>query len=107
MKVLMNCIRTLKFDLQKAVSLFGSLSLLKEEIKNHLTDMNPVADQLKKIIPEDNSYAKSTLGDRLEVSSKDQKLLGVFWNFAYDDLVFAIKTQLNLPTGQNQLKGMQ
>ena len=54
--------------------------------------MNPVADQLKKIIPEDNSYAKSTLGDRLEVSSKDQKLLGVFWNFAYDDLVFAIKT---------------
>ena len=86
MKVLMNCIRTLKFDFQKVVSLFGSQSQLKEQIKNYLTDMNPVTDQFEKIIPEDNSYAKSTLGDMLEVSSKDQKLLGVLWNFAYDDL---------------------
>ena len=63
---------------------------LQECIKNSGTDMNPVADQLEKIIPEDNSYAKSTLGDRLEVSSKEQKVLRVLWNFAYDDLVFSI-----------------
>ena len=79
---------------------------LQEWIKNNGTDMNPVADQLEKIIPEDNSYAKSTLGDWLEVSSKEQKVLGVLWFFAYDDLVFDISDVAQLanklePTKRN------
>ena len=74
---------------------------LHERIKNNGTDMNPVVDQLEKIIPEDSSYPKSTLGDRLEASSKEQKVLGVLWNFASDDLVFDISDVAQLANKTN------
>ena len=60
------------FTLQKFVT---NSHELHERIKNNGTDMNPVVDQLEKIIPEDSIYAKSTLGDRLGASSKEQKVL--------------------------------
>ena len=49
----------------------------------HIT--KPVAKKSEKIILDDNKYAKSTLGDRLEVSGKKQNVLRVLWNFASDD----------------------
>ena len=67
------------FTLQKFVT---NSHGLHERIKNNETDMNPVVDQLEKIIPEDSSYAKSTLGDRLEASSKEQKVLGVLFDIS-------------------------
>ena len=50
-----------------------------------------------------STYAKSILGDRLEVSSREQKFLGVLWNFASDDLVFDVPQLANKlePTKRN------
>ena len=76
------------FTLQKFVT---NSHGLHERIKNNGTDMNPV----------DSSYAKSTLGDRLEASSKEQKVLGVLWNFASDDLVFDISDVAQLANKTN------
>ena len=50
----------------------------------------PTHDQTS-ITEEAESYTKITLGDHLEVSAKEQKVLGVCWNYVEDRLVFDIR----------------
>ena len=78
LKVLIYCIGTVNFHSYKVVSPLGNLSLTQLNHKSKFRIMKqitkPVAEQSEEILLDDNSYAKSTLGNRRQVSAKEQNV---------------------------------
>ena len=82
------------FNIWKFVSNDFQLQARIEEEEKHLK--SPALNGEYKIMEEDATYAKDVLGCKLEDDNFEQRILGVCWDTARDELLFNVKPVVDL-----------
>ncbi|KAL5476354.1 hypothetical protein EMCRGX_G026289 [Ephydatia muelleri] len=82
------------FNIRKFVSNDFQLQARIEEEEKHLK--SPALNGEYKIMEEDATYAKDVLGCKLEDDNYEQRILGVCWETARDELLFNVKPVVDL-----------
>eukprot|EP00731_Ephydatia_muelleri_P024188 Em0016g459a len=82
------------FNIRKFVSNDFQLQARIEEEEKHLK--SPALNGEYKTMEEDATYAKDVLGCKLEDDNYEQRILGVCWDTARDELLFNVKPVVDL-----------